>query len=727
MTVALPQKKPFAPNLIAAALCALVTIAYAGSFGRLVFGSPMLEPYVGRAVIAALVSSIVVMIVLAWRSSFFFCLGGPDSNPLAILAFTFAAMSSEILRDAGATAASLLPTVFAFLVLATSGCGVVLYALGRARWGRYVRFLPHPVIGGFLAGTGYLLSNGAWKMLTGKPLSAVSLALVRHVHPLALIFAALTAATLVVLNRRLKHYFVIPSVLIGATVAFHVARLAWGLDLETARHLGLLLAPLQVGDWTNAVNLPYHQIHWDLVLLHGKDFAAMTTVALITTLLHTSTIELASGVEGDADRELKAVGLANIFAGLAGGLVAVNSYNRSLMNLHGGANSRWAAVCGAVIILLAMLVAPWAIGWLPTPVLTGLILFLGLGLLLAWVLDARKQMPTLDHLQLLAILGIVMALGIVPGVVLGLVIACVTFVFTLSRSPAIRHDFTLRNRRSNVERPAQLVEILLAHGDAMRGFSLQGSLFFGSINRVLDEVRLALVQTRFVALDFRLVHNVDGSSTVVLKKLKQLCAEAGLTLVLTDLSPEVQAALERGGLSLEDRTLRIFPDLDHGLEWCEEQVIREFAPEVSLASAFVGVFTDEEIGYLEGHFPRRPVPHGSLLVRQGDASDVMFIIETGRVSVSLHVDADKTAAARLLRLRTYPTGTVVGEMGFYTGAPRSADIAADTDTVAIELTAAHLAELERDQPALAHKLHRFIARSLSQRLASANDEIRALI
>ena len=65
-------------------------------------------------------------------------------------------------------------------------------------------------------------------------------------------------------------------------------------------------------------------------------------------------------------------------------------------------------------------------------------------------------------------------------------------------------------------------------------------------------------------------------------------------------------------------------------------------------------------------------------------------------------------------------------MGFYTGAARSADIVADEDTEALQLTADHMAELERDAPALAHKLHRFIARSLSQRLSAANDELRAL-
>ena len=726
MTSAPLAKQPFLPNLIAAALCALVTIAYAGSFGGLVFGGA-LDAYVGRAVLAALVSSIVVMVVLAWRSSFYFCLGGPDSNPLAILAFTFAAISGDILRDAGAGARAVLPTVLLFLFLSAFGCGVILYLLGQRRWGRYVRFLPHPVVGGFLAGAGYLLAAGAFKMLTGFPLQFASLGRALDVPPLSLAFVVLTSGTLVVLTRRVKHYLVIPSVLIVAVLLFHLARMALGLDLATARHLGLLLVPLQIGDWTNVVNLPYGEVRWDLVFAHGKDFAAMTAVALITTLLHTSTIELASGVEGDADRELKAVGLANMLAGLCGGMVAVNSHNRSLLNLRGGATSRWAAVYSAGLILAAMILAPGVLGLLPKPVLTGLILFLGVGLLLTWVVDARRQMPVLDHLLLLAILGIVIALGIVPGVVLGLIIACVSFVFTLSRSPSIRHDFTLRNRHSNVERPVAAGEFLLARGDAMRGFALQGSLFFGTTSRVLDEVRLALHDTRFVLLDFRLVHDLDGSSIIVFKKLQRLCVEAGLTLVFTDLSPAMEATLHLGGMGLDDPALRIFPDLDHGLEWCEEQILAETASPTALTEVFTGVFTAAEVAELEAHFPRVRTAQGERLVRQGDPSDAMFVIETGRVSVYLRFEAEKAAAARQLRLRTYPAGTVVGEMGFYTGAARSADIVADQPTESLELTAELMTALEREAPVLAHKLHRFIARSLSQRLAAANDEIRALI
>ncbi len=514
-----PANPPFAPNFTAAALCAVVTIAYAGSFGGLVFGGP-LEPFVGRAILAALLSSVVVLPILAWRSSFFFSLGGPDSNPAAILAFTLAAITGEILQGANATSAQLVPTALMALFVSATACGAILYAMGQLSWGRYVRYIPHPVVGGFLAGSGYLLVAGSWKMLTAQPLNLLELGVIADVPTLAWVTVLLVAGALVVLTRIIRHFLVIPIVLVGAMGLFHVARVAGGIDLAEARQLGLLLAPLQVGDWTHVGNFPYADVRWDLLLLHVKNFGAMTMVAVITTLLNTTSLELATNVEGDADRELKTLGLANVLIGFGGGMLAVNSFNRSMLNLKAGANSRWAGRCCALLIVATVLAVPDLIGLMPKPVLTGLILFLGISLLITWVYESRTKMPWTDYVIVLAILGSVVALGMVPGVVLGLVTACVSFVFTLSNSPSIRNKFSLLNRRSNVERPAQQNDILQTRGQAMRGFVLQGFLFFGTTSRLLDEVRAALDQPKFILLDFRGRRLVDRSPQEIAHALR---------------------------------------------------------------------------------------------------------------------------------------------------------------------------------------------------------------
>lgn len=714
---------PFGPNLIAAGLCAIVTLAYAGSFGQLVFDGP-LAPHLGRGILAALVSSVAMLVMLSWRSSFPFTVGGPDSNPSAVLAVTLASVVHEIAASSGANAPELLPTILMFVFVSAIGCGLIVRLLGERGGGRYVRYIPHPVVGGFLAGTGYLLVAGAYKALTGSRLSYETLSALGQVHPFAGSTAVIVAALLILLTRRVQHYLVIPSVIVGSVVVFHLVRLALGIDLAEARDQGLLLAPLELGNWNSVASVPFGQVRWDLVLMHTKDFAAMTIVVIVTALFNTTSIELATDRDADVDRELRALGMANVVAGIFGGMVACTSFNRTMLNVRAGANSRWATALCAGVILLVMFAAPGAVGLLPRPVLTGLILFLGVSLLITWVGQSRRTLSRMDHAVVLAILGIVVALGIVAGVVIGIFVACVSFAVTLSRTPNVRHAFTAESRRANVERtPEQLVR-LREHGAALRGYTLQGVLFFGTAIHLLDEIRRGLADTRIVLLDFRLIHGADGSSIVVLKRVHSICREAGVRLVLTGLTARMASQLARGGFDLGARHVRRFADVDRGLEWCEEFILGKTDVSRSLADVLDESLTRIGSRLLFEMCERREVPAGEFLVRQGEASNEMFFVEEGRVHVLLRLGAGVDDSKRL---RTYGPGTVVGEMGFYSGEPRSADIVAEKPTCVLCLTRERMAEIENDHPALARAIHRHVINSLAQRIRSANDEIKLLL
>lgn len=712
------------PNGVAGLLAAIVAFAYAGSFGQLIFDGT-LAPHVGQGILAALVTSIVTMLVLSFRSSFTYSVGGPDSNPSAVLAVTLASLAQEVAASSGAGAGELLPTILMYTFASAIGCGLIVRMLGERGSGRYVRYIPHPVIGGFLAGTGYLLVAGAFKSLTGARLEFDTLAFVTRVPPLAGVTALLVALLLLVLTRRVRHYLVIPGVIVGAAVVFHGVRLALGLDLESARAQGLLLPPLELASWRNLGNVPFDLVRWDLLLLHAKDFGAMTIVVVVASLLNTSSIELATGHDADADRELRAIGMSNVLAGIFGGFVGCNSFSRTLLNVRAGASSPWAVRFAVAIIVAVVLLAPGAVGLLPRPVLTGLILFLGVTLLITWVVESGRTLTRMDRFVVLVILGIVIWLGIVAGVVIGIFIACMTLAVTLSRSPNVRHTFTAQNRRANVERPPEALARLRSHGGSVRGFSLQGVLFFGTAARLLDEIRRGLSNTAIVLLDFRLVHGADGSSIVMLKRVQTVCRDAGVRIVLTGLTPRMAGVLARGGLELDAAHVRRFSDLDRGLEWCEEFILGQGDAVRSLDEVL-----DEALSrvgarlFLEMCERRRAVA-GEAVVRAGDPSNEMFFVATGRVQVLLRIENAGVEEAK--RLRAFGPGTVVGEMGFYSGEPRSADIIAVRDTELLVISREQMSGIEETHPALARSIHRHVINTLAQRLRCSNDEIRTLL
>ncbi len=712
------------PNAVAGLLAAIVAFAYAGSFGQLIFDGS-LAPYVGQGILAALVTSVISMLVLSLRSSFAFSVGGPDSNPSAVLAVTLASLAQEVVASSGADSRELLPTILFYTFVSSIACGLIVRLLGERGSGRYVRYIPHPVIGGFLAGTGYLLVAGAFRSLTGARLEFDSLPRVLDIPPFAGVTALAVAILLLVLTRRVRHYLVIPGVIVGGVLLFHAVRLALGIDLDAARAQGLLLPPLNLGDWSNVGTVSFDLVRWDLLALHAKDFGAMTIVVVVAALLNTSSIELATGHDADADRELRAIGMSNVLAGICGGFVGCNSFNRTLLNVRAGATSGWAVRFGVGLMLLVMFAAPGAVGLLPRPVLNGLILFLGITLLITWVVESGRTLTRMDRSVVLVILAIVMWLGMVAGVVIGIFIACMSLAVTLSRSPNVRHAFTAQSRRANVERPAEELARLRSRGGAVRGFSLQGVLFFGTAARLLDEIRHSLANTAIVLLDFRLVHGADGSSIVMLKRVQTVCRDAGVRLVLTGLTPRMAGVLARGGLELDAAHVRRFPDIDRGLEWCEEFLLgkgdaaRSLDDMLNEALSAVGARIFVEV------CERRRVAAGDALVRAGEPSNEMFFVASGRVQVLLRLENVGLEEAK--RLRAFGPGTVVGEMGFYSGEPRSADIVAVQDTEVLVVSRERMTEFEESQPALARSIHRHVINTLAQRLRCSNDEIRTLL
>src|SRR5262249_42593544 len=153
-------------------------------------------------------------------------------------------------------------------------------------------------------------------------------------------------------------------------------------------------------------------------------------------------------------------------------------------------------------IIALVVFAPSAVGLLPKPVLTGLVLYLGASVLLQSLWDGRRGMPIEDYMIMLTILATVAVFGIAPGVMVGILASTLSFVVTLSRSAVVKHRFNGANRHSNVERPAAEIEWLRTHGEQLQGATLHGHLFFGTGTAILDQLRDALRRARVLIIDF---------------------------------------------------------------------------------------------------------------------------------------------------------------------------------------------------------------------------------
>src|SRR5690606_3727534 len=170
------------------------------------------------------------------------------------------------------------------------------------------------------------------------------------------------------------------------------------------------------------------------------------------------------------------------------------------------------------------------------------------------------------------ILLVIAAAGFLTGVAVGLLLAVALFVVNYARIDAVRHTLDGNELRSRVRRDPDELSQLFTSGAEVLVLQLQGYLFFGSTNKVLERIeqRSRSGPLRSVILDFRRVTGVDADATVALRRLLALGATAGYRLYLSDLSARVLADLRRRGLgpALEAGAV-VFPTLDAALEDCE--------------------------------------------------------------------------------------------------------------------------------------------------------------
>ncbi len=698
-----------------------VALAYAFSYAALLLPGQSAE-LLSLALGLALVNAAVGAFWLSLRSQLPFAVAGPDGNTTSILAGMTAALAGSV--PAAAQGPQLLVLVMATTVL----CGVLFLVLGLARMGSAVRFIPYPVIGGFLASTGWLIAAGGLRVVTDFPLPGEWLdwTLARLRDPLALTTLGLGILYVGVL-RRWRHPAVLPGVLAasaaGVVAALHLA----GLDAESARVHGWLFDASVAAHWAPPWALDWSEVRWQPVIAQWVDMLAVAAVAVITLLLSSSGLEVMARRDISFDRELSEHGWLNLAAAATGGYLSIVSVGRSAVLLESGTSSRLAGVISGLVCLAAIWLSPWLLGWFPRPVLAAFLLYIGVMLLHEWVVVSRSRLGLADWSLVIIILGTTATIGFTLAVLAGILASCLNFALSYSRLGVVQHDLDGAGIRSSVQRPAHHRAVLARHGTAIRVIVLRGVIFFGTASTVLDRVRGFLqapsgVIERDLVLDFSHVDSADSSAALTFTKIAQLAASNQVRLVVCGLGPGTQAAFAQAGPGVIVRA-----SLDLALDEAEEGLLLSQGLDPQVSEESLAGWLSRELGgehhwaALEPYLVRRPLRTGETLMNQGDASDDgLYLIERGRLAVRLPHQAQGQRLASLMG------GTMVGEMALYDQAPRSATVVAERKSVVWGLSRSGVEHLHTVAPDTAIQVHAFIMRTLAERLRQANSAIAAL-
>lgn len=712
-------------DAFAGAVSSVLSIAYCLSYAALIFSGP-LAPWLSYGVAVAFLSSALLAAAVALKSSFPFAIAGPDTSTSAVMATLVAVTAAQL---TAAHDPHLLPATLIVMALATVLTGAVLSFLGFTRAGRAIRFVPYPVIGGFLAATGALLILGACQVITGQKVNWMDLAaLSGHAGLIKIGAGVMLAVVLEALLARSRHALIMPGVLMAAILGTHLVLLVLHAPVAAAQASGWLFKPAPAA----ALHLPLAPAElavfpWKMLPGPAGELFAVVFVATVTVLLNSSGIEIATKHEADIGRELRAVGLGNLLSGILGGFVGVLALSRTSLARAAGAQGRIAGLTLAAISAALLVVDPAFLGYIPKFVLGGLLLFTGGRLAARWIVTTARQLPRLEYASLVVIALMILTSGYIAGMAIGIVIGCLTFAFSASRVNAIKFSFDNTEYRSALDRSPDELALLAAHGGEIQGMALQSYLFFGSANRLYVRVRQLLAQQpqiRFLVFDFRLVTGLDSSATYSFSQIRDAADEKGARIVLVNLAPELERVFRVARL-LEDGVL-VAGTLDRALEHCEEQVIAAHKPAGSEAHSLRAWLTQAlddpaMADRLAQHCMRREFPEGAVIARQGENAASMHFILEGRVGVILEQED-----GRNLRVRSLGPQTTIGEMGLIARKPRSGTIKAEAPTVLYELPLEAYERIRRENPALGQALLAYVTEVMAERLSFANRVIGVL-
>jgi SulP family sulfate permease len=712
-------------SILASAVVGVFSILFYVSYAALIFSGP-LAPWLAYGLTATFITGAIGGAVTSWRSSLSFAIGGPDGSTCAVIAALVATLAVRL--GANGVDGNLLTATLAVLAISSVLTGLLLCGLGLARLGRAIRFIPYPVIGGFLGASGCLMLAGVFRILTGYRLSIVNIGHFLDIDSAEKILAGIAVAAFLLIGRRYwKSPLAMPVQLLLAVVGFHLALLVMRIPLADAQAQNWMFVMPSARAFAPPWTLALARFPWSALPELGADFVAVMFVGTISILLNITSIEISTKHEATLDRELKVQGVANLLCAGLGGYVACITSTRTKLNFVLGKNSRISGLIVAAMSAAAIFVNPEFLGYMPKCALGGLLIVMGYDSAVRWLVSSVRQLARLEYFSLLAIALIIVWWGFLPGVSIGVIFGCATFALSAGRINVIKLAFDGSEYRSSLDRGSQELALLAVNGRELQGLRLQSYLFFGSANRLYEHVKALLAATpecRFLLFDFRLVTGIDSSAVHSFAQIKQAAGALNARLVLVNLTPSIEKAFTDNHFIAKD--VLVVPEIDRALEICENAIISAHTDSSGEARSLQDWFAEalgtvEFANILADKCQRCEFATGDIIAQQGAPSDSMHFIVEGRVGIVVNLEGGNS-----IRVRSLGRHTTVGEMGLLTGRPRSASVQAEVASVAYELRAEAFGRLKVEHPALVQALLTYVIGLMAERLSFASRVIGVL-
>lgn len=615
-------------------------------------------------------------------------------------------------------------------------------ALGLARAGTVIKYIPYPVVTGYLSGVGIVIFMKQLPALFGLPKSvalAQGLSSPGSWQWPALAVGALTIAGMALAPRITK---AVPPAIVGlaAGVLTYLGLCFVRPELRTLAGNGLVIGPLEGGGGT--VLLEAFQARLGALQNLGladvlSVLGPATTLGIVLSLDTLKTcvvVDAMTGAQHESNRELFGQGIANSVSAAIGGMPGAGTSGATLVNLASGAQTRWSAVIEGSLVLLAFLLLGPVVAWAPLAALAGILVVVALRMFdwgaLRW---ARRRSTALDFAVVVTVVGVAVCVDLITASAAGVALSILLFIRNEARGAVIRRKLYGNKMFSKCRRLPEQVEVLTNFGQETLVVELAGSLFFGTTDQLRTQLHEDLETKRTIIFDMRRVDAVDLTAAHILEQMRAKLHQRGAHMVFCNLPrgfaghPDAIAYLREVGVIAPDEQDVLFDQLSDALAWAEERLLAEHetAPRSELALRLLDMAMfqgrkPETVASLVDCVEERLVPQGDYVFHSGEAGDELFFVRSGTIRISLPLGEKRLHVASIGR------GDFFGEITFLDGGERTADAIAETNAALFVISRGRFDAVANAHPRLGQSLFVGLARALALRLRQADREITAL-
>lgn len=717
------QSNSFA-NIISGSLLALVNISVAVSVAALLFAQT--DP---RLMVPGIAVLLMGTLVTGLGGSLFSDHKAVICSPRNGLVPVFAVMVSSIYISFDSQySIAAEATIIAAIMVSTVVVGLFLLLLGRLKLGNLVRYIPYPVTGGFFAGIGYIFIQGGLTVAGGEQPSFEA---VSNSEFIQLVTPAVALALCLIMGKMFRdNALSVPAILFAAGLIFYAVLFLNEIGLDEAAANGLLPAIESTGSLIPVFNWDYVQeIRWMVIMEQADGIVVVALLCSVMLLLDVSGIELLAQKDLNPDHELQVMGYTNVVNGALGGFPGVHDVSDTALVETLGGRGRLTGFIYSTLVVAAILAGAEFMKIVPTFLLGGLLIYVGLEFLIDWVWKARDELPLSDYVVVILILIVIILSDILQGVTFGFFVAIILFVVNYSKLSVIKIETNGSDHASNVDRDLETRELLNKEGNRVLILVLQGFIFFGTADKLITSIRNRIkdpeaYKVDFLVLDFHHVSQLDTSAIITFSKLAQLSDREGFHIVISGADDgSLKQLVKHGFFTFGDHEWeRVYKEqLDTAVDWCERSILADLkidTGEHKLALADVLgriAYEESDVKLLSDFFVTENRKAGEYLFNEGDKGESLYFVGSGTVLVVLKALNQKERI-----LRKYKSGAILGEMAIYTGENRTASVRIEEDAQLFRLDKEKLEEMSRKFPASTAALHTYIVRVLAERLGRAN-------